>query len=1487
MKKFCVLFILLSFSLSAQNDQISKNDVKTGCKPPIIPNSSVSESNKNPENYKAILAGGVVGSVESIHSAFVNWETGSFDSFSIGTGATPYDVNRQNILWTTGLNASAKSTFGYSYEELRKKALTNPGGSFTFNQDQDFYFHMYFGGVDTVVGRFRFTWQDLGVAGNTVGVNIQTNFGINGLNGFTPAQVTNMMDFYNKVIPIISQVYGPSSHNYTVNVINDANAVGSNTFYNGPNWIASQYEAEGNQMKQPRLMVHELIHAWRDNVTVSTNSEWHYDTTLSGFEEGMAECVAVIVMDKFAALYPNYFKGNLVEYNKRWSHQDGYSFDWDYDFQNHPQLTTTDFWSSDQGTGAHWERYGTSSAAFYKMYVEDPDFFKKFNAEYYRRLNANHSLITSRALAVDVCKTVLSKVEEESTDTWIDKQRVLDCKVVPGKKVHMLTFNDAASWQSMSHDNRIHLIETQNLPGGNEWSWGVYAGTTLTQRWFHQLNNLPGKIDIVNYTSGAIAATQNFRNNDDGHSGPNQGPCVAPNINGNNPVSTCFPIGIDRHSIYTTSSDPAISGSVVNSFDYYNALGLPANRFISKLQTTGLYVYNIEFNSNGAVKGKYYRLHGNDFIGKYGLSSGIRNNDDTPVRGKMYIEQKNKTTPIAGEEPPIVIKDGTIIGSRIWASVPETMPQFQGGRSDTKYSKSGKVHAIYVNEDCTKPQKIDFRNIGYGSSLTGVQMFLFNVDDFEDIIYTEKMPETLCEGSKAEFSVKNNFPDYLDTDSRITYKWINPKGEVVSTDKDYVIASVLATDSGKYTLEINAYDCIIMREKTLTVSGIKLEPTVVSPQEICEGESIVLDVSGVFPADTKFSWTGPNSFTSDMKNPTIPNAQLLNQGTYILTCAVKDCDKVTDISEKREILVNINPIGKPEISCGTTTQNSIIFNWLNVPNATSYTVSYQVNGGSVNNIGDIGLVLSYEVTALQPNDSVIITVTPIGVPAICFKEGTANCKTSDSVLCVLPIASVTSLTAEITCENPTIALDASGSSTGATISYLWTTSGTGNIVSGSTTLNPVVNTAGVYTLTVTNSEGSGCSANPVSVTVTDSSNLTQPTIESPDSICYGSDAIFTIKGTPGNLVIYSGDGSGTATIGNDGTTTITITAATNNVTINLIDLIQDTCNIVLTGITKTIIVNPLPNAGTDGAVTICDSSTTPIDLNSLITGEQTGGVWTRTVGNGGTFDALVGTFTPEIGATTSSFAYTLLPVGTCPGDASEVVITINTVPNAGTDGILILCPEVMPTNQELLSALGGNPSTGGTWTNIGDVYTYTIAPNVACDPNTTITANVVVIRESIPTSVVAVATSNGPNNNTITVSVNPVGNYLYQLDGGDFQSTNIFYNVGVGTHEVLVKNDCGVQVGTINIIGFPEFFTPNGDGINDVWNVNGLEGNQQDSVYIFDRFGKMLKEIKPSGFGWDGTFNGQPLPATDYWFVAVYEEKGQKKEFKSHFALKR
>jgi gliding motility-associated-like protein len=147
------------------------------------------------------------------------------------------------------------------------------------------------------------------------------------------------------------------------------------------------------------------------------------------------------------------------------------------------------------------------------------------------------------------------------------------------------------------------------------------------------------------------------------------------------------------------------------------------------------------------------------------------------------------------------------------------------------------------------------------------------------------------------------------------------------------------------------------------------------------------------------------------------------------------------------------------------------------------------------------------------------------------------------------------------------------------------------------------------------------------------------------------------------------------------------------------------------------------------------------------------------------------------------------------------------------------------------------------------------------------------------------------SNNTISVFVSGDGIYDYALDNpeGPYQESNIFENVSFGFHTVYVRdieNNCGTVDAIVSVIGFPKFFTPNGDTYNPTWQVKGISSDFQPNsqVLIFDRFGKLLAEIDPLGRGWDGTFNGFNMPASDYWFVVTLEDG---RIFKSHFALKR
>jgi len=131
----------------------------------------------------------------------------------------------------------------------------------------------------------------------------------------------------------------------------------------------------------------------------------------------------------------------------------------------------------------------------------------------------------------------------------------------------------------------------------------------------------------------------------------------------------------------------------------------------------------------------------------------------------------------------------------------------------------------------------------------------------------------------------------------------------------------------------------------------------------------------------------------------------------------------------------------------------------------------------------------------------------------------------------------------------------------------------------------------------------------------------------------------------------------------------------------------------------------------------------------------------------------------------------------------------------------------------------------------------------------------------------------------------------YKLDEGSWQKSNIFLDVTPGEHTVYVRieGEPCIASKVITVMDYPKFFTPNNDGYNDTWNIWSLKNQPDTKIYIFDRFGKLIKQLSPAGAGWDGTFNGQPLPSTDYWFKAEYidPKTGLNKEVTGHFSLKR
>ncbi len=339
-----------------------------------------------------------------------------------------------------------------------------------------------------------------------------------------------------------------------------------------------------------------------------------------------------------------------------------------------------------------------------------------------------------------------------------------------------------------------------------------------------------------------------------------------------------------------------------------------------------------------------------------------------------------------------------------------------------------------------------------------------------------------------------------------------------------------------------------------------------------------------------------------------------------------------------------------------------------------------------------------------------------------------------------------------------------------------------------------------------------------------------------------------------------------------------------------------------------ITVNPAPEVFGSGNTTICSEEFTSITLSTNILGTdfswtavQTGVTGAKS-GSGNSIEQSL-----KAGTNVGTAVYTITPIlEKCKGNPLNITIKVNPLPNPslqegticlenGTNSLL---------NPYTIESGLANPNYNFEWflnkTKIigatGSSYEATqegVYSLIVTDNLTSCISkeNSVTITKSYPidsfTSIVSDAFT---QNATITVITQGGSNtLLYQIDGGQIQRSNVFANVSSGTHTITVLDELGCTNVSedVLIIDYPKFFTPNGDGSNDTWNIVGLNDQSNSIIFIYDRYGKLLKQITTRGEGWDGTFNGYQLPASDYWFTIDYLENNINKLFKAHFSLKR
>ena len=373
-------------------------------------------------------------------------------------------------------------------------------------------------------------------------------------------------------------------------------------------------------------------------------------------------------------------------------------------------------------------------------------------------------------------------------------------------------------------------------------------------------------------------------------------------------------------------------------------------------------------------------------------------------------------------------------------------------------------------------------------------------------------------------------------------------------------------------------------------------------------------------------------------------------------------------------------------------------------------------------------------------------------------------------------------------------------------------------------------------------------ANPINTTITVLPNL-ESTFNQLDEICEGQSLTLPLTSNEGIT------GTWLPAIDNTLTTEYTFTPDTNQ---------------CASDATMVVTVTPLIIPTFTEIGTICIGDTLP-ELPSTSINNITGS-WSPTISNAASAEY---TFTPNDGQ--------------CALDTTMTVTVIEEIEPEFTQIDPICIGQIISPLPQV-----SNNNITGAWSptlNNLETTTYTFTPeNGQCSYLTTMTIEVGTFS---PISITASNISNDFDSNQI-ISVTASGgsgNYEFQLDGGSWQSNSIFeYVTGCEEHIVAARDVDGCIFETetsVMIMDYPKFFTPNGDGYNDTWNIKCLEDNPLAKVSIFDRFGKLLLSFKPTQNDWDGTFNGQLVPTSDYWFVASYlNSDGTETQFRSHFTLR-
>ncbi|WP_299113849.1 T9SS type B sorting domain-containing protein [uncultured Winogradskyella sp.] len=728
-----------------------------------------------------------------------------------------------------------------------------------------------------------------------------------------------------------------------------------------------------------------------------------------------------------------------------------------------------------------------------------------------------------------------------------------------------------------------------------------------------------------------------------------------------------------------------------------------------------------------------------------------------------------------------------------------------------------------------------FGFVGSTGGLSNLHQVCFNSISFIDNLQLQD--ETICENDDVQ--VDATIP------SGVTYSWSPTSGV---SNPNIANPSFSPNSTTTYTVTIgDVCGDTTVDDFTLTVLPNQT-PTFNVVSQICEGGSL-----------TSLPTTSLEGITGTW-SPALNNTQTT---TYIFTPNIDCANSITtDIVVIPLTLPTFNPVaaicqGETLAPLPTTSNNGITGTWspaLNNMATTIYSFTPDTGQGCVDTATlqiDVIVPVTPSFDAVMPicegetlaplpttsNDG----ITGIWSPALNNTTTTTYTFTPNIGECAI------STTLDIIVNAPVLPVFNAVNSIceGEALAPLPTTSNNG--ITG--TWSPALNNMSTTTYTFTPNTGE-CAIITTLDVVVDIPVL--PIFDAINPVCEG-DILAPLPTTSNNGIT----GTWSPALNNTATTTYTFTPNAGECANNA-DL---TIMVISNSIPEFDFVNP-----------ICPGEF--LQELPLVSNNGINGVWSPALDNQNTTEY---TFTPDTGqgcvASSSLIIEVLQPVipsfslpdFICQGDTDLVL------PNVSNEGIT------------------------GNWSEsvnnqITTEYIFTPDPNQCASviekeievlPVNELELSIELISEPFSDNQIVVATATGGD-----------GMYEYQLDNGIWTTQNTFSNIrGCDEHVIRVRqiNNCSIDaIEIFRVLDYPKFFTPNGDGFNDSWNIECLNNQVAARIYIFDRFGKLLKTISPIATGWNGTYNGALMPTSDYWFRVDYlGNDGSSRTFSSHFTLKR